>query len=88
VPGPVLSPGRLRAMYRSADVHIWADADDVLMAGCGYAALHAASNGDKCLVAPESATWTDVCTGEVLAVQTRTLRRTLQRGETLVCRID
>lgn len=88
VPGPVLSPDPLRRIYGIAGVHVWEDSSDVLMAGCGYVAVHAVSSGTKRLTAPAKQTWTDVRTGQVLVADCATLEYTLARGETLVCRLD
>ena len=49
---PAFTPEELRTFFGSAGVHIWADGGDVVYAGSGYAALHTAAGGEKCLRLP------------------------------------
>lgn len=44
----------LREFYRSNNVHIWCESDDVLYAGNGWLSIHAATAGKKQILLPES----------------------------------
>lgn len=81
-PAAPLPASRLREALRAANAHEYFDSDDVLMAGCGYIGIHAASAGDKTLRNPEPARWTDVRTREVVARDATAVTLRMSRGQT------
>jgi hypothetical protein len=56
----------LTDLARHAGVHIYSDQNDVVMAGNGFVAIHASSNGRKTLTMPGDCELVDVTTGEKL----------------------
>lgn len=43
---------QLREAFRDAGVHIWSETEDAVVAGRGYVAIHALSDGKKCIRLP------------------------------------
>lgn len=83
---PRLSTDLLRALARRAGAHIYADSDDVVMAGNGFVAIHASSTGEKSLMLPEARPLRDCATGEVLPSARRHAFQ-MERGNTRLFRV-
>jgi len=85
---PPLGAPHLRQVLEAANVHFYLDAPDVLMAGAGYIAVHATTDGTKTLRLPNRADWCNVRTGTVPLHDSQSYTVTMQAGETLLLQID
>ncbi|MFC1601101.1 beta-galactosidase [Candidatus Sumerlaeota bacterium] len=64
---PILPSSLLRAIARTAGVHIYSDADDVVVANSGFLCLYSPQGGTRTVRLPEPATVTDMLTGQTIA---------------------
>ena len=76
-----ISPEVLRGLARSAGVHIYSDANDVVMGGEGFLAVHATTGGEKTLTLPQAAGLQDLGTGETMP-PARVHRYRMTQGDT------
>ncbi len=63
---PPVSPDVLRSIFRSAGVHIYSDAGDVLYADTSYLAITGETGGKRTIRLPYSSTVTDMLTGKTI----------------------
>jgi len=68
---PLAPSALLRALFRDAGVHIYAEGNDVVYANAGMVALSASAAGDRTLRLPRPARLTDALSGETLACDAR-----------------
>jgi hypothetical protein len=87
-PAPPLPAVELARLFREAGAHLYAEPGDPLLAGCGYVALHAASAGTKTLRSPQRARWVDERTGTELARDATEVSVSVERGRTVLLRLD
>lgn len=78
----------LRETFRAAGVHIWVETDDVMVAGRGYAMIHAASGGAKTLRLPCPCNAREVFGASPPHEGVSGITETLRRGETRVWRLE
>jgi len=60
----VYTSDELRTFYRKSGVFLYCDSNDVIYAGNGYAALHAATEGVKTIFFPKTVNCTDLISGQ------------------------
>ena len=84
---PGLPAAMLRAVYRMAGVHIYADADDPLTADARFVALHTATAGAKTIRLPERRTVLDALTGATVARNAAGFSFAARRHETCIFRL-
>jgi hypothetical protein len=87
-PSPVLRASHLRGILISAGVHIYLDTGDPVMAGGGYIAVHAASEGIKRIRNRRVADWRNARTGKLLIRRSPELCIRMRRAETLILRLE
>ena len=84
---PSLDTAALRTLYKTANVFIYCDSDDVVYANDHYLAIHAATAGEKRLRLPRKRRITPLLpSGEPL--ETDSLSVELQQFETRLFRLD
>jgi hypothetical protein len=74
----------LREIVRLGGAHVYLESDDVVAAGNGIVAVHAASEGEKVLTLPQACTLKDALAGETVLRNGRQLRLLMKRGETKI----
>ncbi len=67
--------------FSKAGVHVYCDSGDVVMAGGGYVALHAASAGEKMIRCPAPVQWREEKRGLLTGLSSEQ-RVVLHAGET------
>jgi hypothetical protein len=72
----------LREIARSGGAHVYLQSDDIVMAGNGIVAVHAASEGGKVLSLPRTCALKDAPSGYVVLSKGRELPLSMKRGET------
>ncbi|MHB1460776.1 MAG: beta-galactosidase [Armatimonadota bacterium] len=77
----------LRDIANDAGVHIYNDQDNIIMAGNGFVALHATSNGRKIVRLPSLSKVQDALTGQSLGTS-RTLSFDMQVGDSMLLRVQ
>ena len=83
---PVLPAAFLRALARSAGVHLFNDRDDTLYASRNYLAVNADGSGQRTLCFPGSADLFDAFTGHPLAKRVTSFSHDFRDKETLLIR--
>lgn len=83
---PVLPATFLRALGRSAGVHLYNDRDDTLYASRSFLCLNADAAGERTFRFPESCDLFDPFTDECLARKVTEFSRTLEDRETILLR--
>ncbi len=78
----------LRETFRAAGVHIWVETDDVMVAGRGYAMVHAAFDGAKTLRLPCPCNAREVFGASPPHEGVSGITETLRRGETRVWHLE
>lgn len=83
-----LPPAVMRAIARSAGVHIWVESDDALYADNRFIGLHAASDGEKRIRLPRPCKAFDAINGKIIHVEGQTVGLKMKRAETSLIRIE
>jgi hypothetical protein len=83
----VLPASLLRALARSAGVHIFSERDEAFYASRSYVCLQAATDGRHTLHFPRPTDLVDPFTGSSCASSVRTFSREMKSGETLLLRM-
>jgi hypothetical protein len=83
---PACPAALLRAIARSAGVHVYADTGDQVFVGPGLLAVHAAFDGQRTIRLPSPRTLTDAFTREIITAQAAEVTLTMRRGETRIWR--
>jgi len=76
----------LRSLAQKAGVHIYNDQDQIIVAGNGFAAIHATSDGTQSLHMPAKCTATDALSGEQLGTKL-IFTFEMKTGDTRVIRV-
>ncbi|NLG24861.1 MAG: hypothetical protein GX558_05860, partial [Clostridiales bacterium] len=84
---PFVPPGVLRELARYAGAHIWAQDEDVFMAGGGFVMLHTLRAGEKALNLPCAGDVYDAFSGQRLARDTLRCTVALAAQETRLLRV-
>jgi hypothetical protein len=77
-----LPPALLRNLARQAGAHVYVDTDDATYADSRYISVHGATPGEKTVHLPRECRVKDALTGREMKVEKRTVRFSLERGET------
>ncbi len=77
----------LRELAQDAGVHIYCDQDDVVMAGNGFVAVHASSEGKKTLRMPGECSLSDAITGDAMG-NGRAFEFEMRKGGTRLFRVE
>ena len=81
---PQLPGSMLREIARYAGCHVYAEKNDVVMAGRGLITYHTAAPGSRTLTLPEPATVYDLFTGRLLGENVRKIRLSFAKPGTRV----
>lgn len=82
---PLAPSALLRALFRDAGVHLYAEGNDVVYANAGMVALSASAAGERTLRLPRPARLTDALSGETLACDAHhTVTLPMKRHETRI----
>jgi beta-galactosidase len=81
---PFATSSLLREIARLAGSHIWMRSDDIVVAGNGLVAVHAASDGEKVIHLPGNAAVVDAVSGKAMQTDGNRVRLHMQFGETRI----
>ena len=85
---PILPAALLRNLARSAGVHIYSDAGDVVYADRNYVSIYAPTGGKRTVHLRQSARVTDAVAGKVIAESARDFPLEMAPNSTVILRVE